>query len=316
LRGYFNSRPLRTDLREPLLRQMAEVGADPAAVRAFYDALTAVADKSEDLLTIVDDPASLDESTMAGRRLLVQRDTVRAASNWAYLLGLRLVDGLGPGTESWVPQHLAALHVLEPKRLPDKAELLRLMDRAVDLSAGAVQAKAALLEEARQMPAQDLQRLRQVTDDALRIKPDDPWNVVVGKARSLRELGRTEEAVRAYATYAEMFAASDPTAERFARTAQVFTRASGQLGLTGGAYIYALHDGDARRAGLLEGDIIVACGDNTVSDVVEFQRACSGEPQSGHDVTVKFLRLLSDGTFARATAKMRDLSSGLGVMPI
>lgn len=315
LRGAFNSRPLHTELREPLLRQMVEIGTDPAAVRGFYDALTAAVDKSEDLLAIVADPASSDDSTMAGRRLLVQRDTVRAASIWAYLMGLRLLDGLETRTEPRLPPRLAALQALEPKRLPSAAELLPLMERAAQQISDAMQAKAALLEDARHMPAQDLRRLREATDEALRIEPDDPWNVVVGKARSLRDFGRTEEAVRAYAAYAEMFAATDPTAERFSRTAQSFTRALGKLGVNGGVYVYAVRDGDARRAGLLEGDIITACGDHTVSDVAAFQKACHSQSRE-QNLVLSFLRLSSDGTFARATATTGGASLGIGIMPI
>src|SRR3954465_5650598 len=66
------------------------------------------------------------------------------------------------------------------------AELRSLMDHAVQRAAHPVPPKAALLEEARPLPEQDLKRFREPTDEALRIKPDDPWNVVAGKAQSRR----------------------------------------------------------------------------------------------------------------------------------
>jgi hypothetical protein len=53
------------------------------------------------------------------------------------------------------------------------------MDHAVQQAAGPVHTKAALLQEARPLPEQDLKRFREPTDEALRIKPDDPWNVLV-----------------------------------------------------------------------------------------------------------------------------------------
>jgi len=315
LRGAFNSQPLHTDLREPMLRQMQEINIDPSAARAFYDALVAVNDKSEDLLAIVSEPASSDASTMTGRRLLVQRDTVRAASEWAYLTGLRLLDSLEVKVEPWLAARLASLRELEPRRLPlSQTELGSLMDQTVQQAAAAMHAKAALLEEARGMPAQDLERLRKETDEALRIKPSDPWNVVVGKAKSLRDLGRTEEAVRAYAAYAEMFA-SDPTAERFSRTAQSFTREINRLGVKGGIYVYHLQDGGARRAGLLEGDIIIACGNHDVSDMPAFQKVCQEMPPGGA-LGLTFLRLLSDGTFVRGNATLHEGSLEAGLMPI
>jgi hypothetical protein len=316
LRGAFNSQPLRTELREPLLRQMQEINIDSSAARAFYDALVAVNDKSEDLLAIVNDPASSDESTITGRRLLVQRDTVRAASEWAYLTGLRLLDSLQIKVEPWLAARLASLRELEPRRLPSsQAELGSLMDQAVQQASAAMHAKAALLEEARGMQAQDLERLRKETDEALRIKPGDPWNVVVGKAKSLRNLGRTEEAVRDYAAYAEMFASTDPTAERFSRTAQSFTREMSRLGVKGGIYVYHLQDGTARRAGLLEGDIIIACGNHDVSDMPAFQKVCQERPP-GAALGLTFLRLLSDGTFVRGNATLSEGSLEAGLMPI
>jgi hypothetical protein len=315
LRGAFNSRPLHAELRAPLLRQLEEVGTDPSAARSFCDALTAVTDKSEDLLALVADPASSDNTTINGRHLAIQRDTVRAASSWAYLTGLRLLKSLGVGTDPWVTAQLASLQQLEPQHFPDPAELRSLMDRAVQQAADAVHSKTALLEEARPLPEQDLKRFQEQTDEALRIKPDDPWNVVAGKAKSLRDLGRTEEAVRAYAAYAEMFAATDPTAERFSRTAQSFTQALGQLKVKGGVYIYALENAGGRRAGLLEGDIIITYGDHKVSDMVEFQEAYRERPPAP-GLVVTFLRLLADGTFIRATATLTEASLGASLMPI
>jgi len=315
LRGAFNSRPLHAELRAPLLRQLEEVGTDPTAARSFYDALTAVIDKSEDLLALVADPASSDNSTINGCHLAIQRDTVRAASSWAYLTGLRLLRSLGVGTDPWLTAQLASLQQLEPQHFPDPAELRSLMDRAVQRAADTVHTKAALLEEARPLPEQDLKRFREQTDEALRIKPDDPWNVVAGKAKSLRDLGRTEEAVRAYAAYAEMFAATDPTAERFSRTAQFFSRALAQLHVKGGVYIYALENAGGRRAGLLEGDIIITYGNHEVNDAAEFQKAYRERPP-GPGLALTFLRLLADGTFIRATATLTEASLGANVMPI
>ena len=59
------------------------------------------------------------------------------------------------------------------------------MDHAVQRAADPVHTKAALLQEARPLPEQDLKRFREPTDEALRIKPDDLWKAVAGKAKSL-----------------------------------------------------------------------------------------------------------------------------------
>lgn len=315
LRGAFNSQPLHTELSEPLLRQMQEVRADPSAARAFYDALIAVADKSEDLLAIVADPESSDGTTIAGRRLSLQRETVRTASTWAYVTGLRVLVGLEVRNEPSLAAQLNKLQKLEPRHFPDSTEFQHLMEDTVQEAAKVVAEKAALVEEARPLPEQDLERLRSESEEALRIKPVDPWNVVVGKAKSLRDFGRTEDAVKAYAAYAEMFAASDPTAEQYSRTAQSFTRALGQLHVNGGVYIYALEDLGGRGAGLMEGDIIIAYGDQKVGDAAEFQKAFRERPPAP-GLVLTFVRLLGDGNFIKGTATLTEASLGASVMPI
>ena len=314
LRGAFNSRPLRAELREPLLRLLT-VGTDPSAVRAFYDALTTVVQKAEDLLELVAHSPSSDGSTVNGRQLSIQRDSVRATSTYAYLTGLRLLIGLGVTDESSVKAQLARLQQLEPNYVPKATDLEQLMDHAVQQMAYAVHAKAAVFEEMQPLPDQRLKQLCEFADDALRIKPDDPWNVVVGKARSLRGFGRAEEAVKAYAEYAEMFAATDPTAERYSRTAQSFTRALGHLQTEGGLFIYEVRNGGGRGAGLLDGDIIITYDGRKVVDGVDFQRAVDARPPAP-GVVLTFLRLLEDGTFVRGTATLNEASLNFSTKPI
>src|SRR3954468_4586601 len=87
--------------------------------------------------------------------------------------------------------------------------------------------------------------------------------------------------------------AIDPTAERFSRTAQFFSRALAQLHVKGGVYIYALENAGGRRAGLLEGDIIITYGNHEVNDAAEFQKAYRERPP-GPGLALTFLRLLAD----------------------
>lgn len=91
--------------------------------------------------------------------------------------------------------------------------------------------------------------------DQLTIQPTDTQEDVVKKARSLRELGRLDEAVAAFARYGEMFSA-DPTSAQYAQVAQAFTRQIGELGVGGGVYIYGIAEGSvAQAAGLEVGDM-------------------------------------------------------------
>lgn len=147
----------------------------------------------------------------------------------------------------------------------------------------------------------------------LAIQPTDPWNVVVGKAISSRQLGRIDEAIAAFARYGEMFR-TDPTAAQYSRIAQELTRQMRSLNLKGGVYIHQIAaGGSAAQKGLAVGDIVISYNGQPISNMPEFVAARDRAPKD-KPLEVTYLRL-EGKQFRRYTAIMNH-PMGAGLMPI
>ena len=160
--------------------------------------------------------------------------------------------------------------------------------------AALVQDKARLLEAQQALFNKSLEEfaaLAHQTD----ILPTDPWYVVAGKARTLRQFGRIAQSVAAYARYADMFS-SDPTAKQFSHTACQFTMVIDDLGVTGGLYVYEISPGGvAEKVGILVGDILVSYATKATPEQADLMDALKAVPK-GDPVRAEFLRLTEIGT--------------------
>ena len=141
---------------------------------------------------------------------------------------------------------MKSLKNLEPIQLINDVQANTLLDRLVDQSEKFGLEKAALLEEGKQLRNAKLEQYKEI-NELLKIKSTDSWSEVVGKAISLRQLGRITEAVAAFSRYGEMFSKTDPTAYHYSTIAQKFTIQLGMLSLEGGVYIYHIDKGSKAR---------------------------------------------------------------------
>jgi PDZ domain-containing secreted protein len=133
--------------------------------------------------------------------------------------------------------------------------------------------------------------------ESLTIQADDTPEIVVNKAIALRDLGRIDEALAAYDTYAAMFADTDPGAEQYARIAKQFTQQMDTLAVRGGAYMVGVADDSAAgRAGLMDGDIIIEANGAPVRDDVELWNILQART-IGNPVEIVYLRLDEDNVF-------------------
>ena len=152
------------------------------------------------------------------------------------------------------------------------------------------------------------------TTKLLAIQPNDPWNVVVGKAISSRQLDRLDEAISSFARYGEMFKATDPTAEQYSHVAQQFTRQMRSLNVKGGVYIHQIvPGGSAAQKGLAVGDIMISLNGQPISNMPEFvavrDRAIQGKP-----LLAEYLRL-EGNQFQRYSKSVNNLME-VELMPI
>ena len=158
------------------------------------------------------------------------------------------------------------------------------------------------------------QNLSDETAKLLAIQPNDPWNVVVGKAISSRQLDRLDEAISSFARYGEMFKATDPTAEQYSHVAQQFTRQMRSLNVKGGVYIHQIvPGGSAAQKGLAVGDIMISLNGQPISNMPEFvavrDRAIQGKP-----LLAEYLRL-EGNQFQRYSKSVNNLME-VELMPI
>lgn len=317
LRQDMNSRPLRVELGGPLMNVLIESGADVSATRFFYDQLVDVQDVSESLLANLESaarPVNRQPETQAYFRRLIrfQVERLRNRSSIAHLAGIRVLNDLDVPLPPDASMRLASLRQLEPRGLVDDATADRLLARNVAEAEQLLAERQSLGVEGERLLRKSIGEYADMAE--LKIGPEDPWNVVVGKAISLRQLGRTAEAAAAFARYAEMFGPTDPTAERYAATAQQFTVQLPRLGTDGGVYLYRVSGSDrAAKGDLRVGDIVTSWGGREVSSMPDLLGAVQANP--GGTVRVDYFRL-KGSRFEPRTTTVRGGGVPGGFMPI
>ncbi len=172
-----------------------------------------------------------------------------------------------------------------------------------------------LLEIADELRDGDLACLAR-TDDELIVVDGDTWETVIGKAISLRDLGRYGEAIEAFERYGQMFGSTDPTAETYSAIAQEFTEwiAVGETPARG-IYVFHVESGLAADGVVLESDIIIGIDGREVASKEEFEAAMSDRDVD--EATELVVLRFGDGRFARLELELPPSSTfGLGVMSI
>lgn len=318
LRGAFSSRPLY-EVREPLIQVLIEGNADAERVRAFYSSLAEVQDVSESLLqelstAATQTPVDLKVTTHYKKRVKLAVKRLLNRSETAYLSGLMVLDSLKIQLPN-AKEHLSSLQHLEPRQLISREELTQLLAAQLKEAERLVAERAVIVEEAKHLQDTALDEYAKL-NERLVIKTSDPWNVVVGKAVSLRQLGRTTEAVAAFSRYADMFSEKDPTAKQYSRTAQQFTIQLDKLDISGGVYLYeVVQGGVADHVGLKVGDIIIGYGDRTIANMNDITIALH-DNSIGNSVRLTYLRMSDAGVFYRQTVTVNSGSLGVGMITI
>ena len=257
LRQAMNSSPLRIEFGQSLIQNLKESGIDPVKVNKFYDQLAEVQRVTESLFDTLSYVASTSvqddkkQSDYNNRRINLAFNILKNRSVIAYVQGLQILKDLKDNYK-YIPDNainkLKSLKNLEPIQLINDVQANTLLDRLVDQSEKFGLEKAALLEEGKQLRNAKLEQYKEI-NELLKIKSTDSWSEVVGKAISLRQLGRITEAVAAFSRYGEMFSKTDPTAYHYSTIAQKFTIQLGMLSLEGGVYIYHIDKGSKARQG-------------------------------------------------------------------
>jgi tetratricopeptide (TPR) repeat protein len=332
LRQIFADTALPNSASPSLAALVSESVVNPFDIQFFYDQLNEINIISNNILRHLERlsrTANEDKAWVSLQQdiLAVEVQTLLNRSQLAYLTSLRIFSDLKNSYPD-MPIVLETLLYLEPRSLVSPNEVNRHFDEYLRQSLNLVTIRAGLFETGQKLVNADLDAYTAVSAD-LAIRDDDPWNIVIAKAISLRQLGRITESVAAFARYGEMFSTSDDTAERYSQIAQQFTLQAESLGIIYGAiYIYEVLPGTpAAKAGLSAGDIIVEFdGQNLTGPIfadgeemtaIEFMQTALQNMTIGEEIPVAYLRLSEDGTFTRtAITLVAEGLFGFGLMPI
>lgn len=319
LRTTFNSYPLRTDLEAALIQVLVDGNLNPDRVNAFYKSLREAQYQSEALLETMADTAltsSESEERIAyqKRKLSFAINMLKNRSELAYLSAWVVLNSL----EISIPElndKIAALRFLKPNRILSNTEISQLRQEYLAESTQLLSERYILIAEAKKLAESILTRF-EALEERLKIQPTDNWSQVSGKARTLRQFGRTTDAIAAFYQYGEMFSDKDPGAKQYAKVAQAFTMQIATLKVEAGLYIYeGSKSSIAEKAGFKVGDIIVDYNGKVMKEMDNLITSLR-DSQKEELVKITFLRLNDDSSFTRETRTVTGGMIGIGFMPI
>ena len=309
LKANFNQYSLETNIDSALLSILQVSEAPPEKISQFYNSVAEVHDSTNRLINEITQltGSNLNKPENIAHfqeRIAVTIALIKSRSKIAYVHGLLAIAPLA-NSSSNIDTRLSGLQNLEPRHLIEQNQAEQLLSNEILQRKQLIRAQQVSLED-----AQDL------LDDNLVIQATDSWNVVVGKAIALRQLGQQERAIEAFADYGEMFSDTYPSTEQYVKTAQQFTRQVKDLNVQGGAYIYELDPaGAAINSGIQVGDIVIHYDDFKIETMDQLSQALESTHQK-QSVTVTFLRLLEDGNFIKQNLQINGSSLGANLMPI
>ncbi|HEU4886569.1 MAG TPA: PDZ domain-containing protein [Thermoanaerobaculia bacterium] len=316
LRQAISSVPLRVEAATLATQLVPTAAVSSDDLTAYYGQLREAVYRTDVLLTSIEAGADRKAADpVAIRRVDLARRGLEVQSELAYVHGLKVLAAM-PAEASAHGVTIGALANLTPRQLVDARTAQAHIARVGSVLATLRGEKAKLPEQMRSARDAELTRGLAESERSLTIDAVDPWNIVVAKAMSLRQLGRTDDAIAAYARYGSMFAATDPGAAMYARIAQAFTRQTAPLGVHGGVYVFQIDPGPAASGGVRVGDILVRYAGEAITSLPELDAATTKHERDA-DVAVVFLRYREDTErFLRLERRFRPGKLGAGFMPI
>lgn len=262
LRHALNGHPLRQEFGRALVEILLRTDLQEA-----YEALAYCLSDAEEVQWAEELVfQNLEDSAQATTQQDIEYVRQRAALCFATLFNrakiyhvraLRLLNALQPKDD--VLEGLLQLHLLQPRKTLNQQECNELLSGLITEMAHLMQQRAQLLDIRTQERDQRLQEGFDAIEQQVTIFPTDTWEEVIIKARILRDFGRTEDAVNAFALCPSMFAGTNPEAVEYSRVAIAFTIQMEQFPLKGGLYLSKIDlNGFAHAAGLRMGDIAIS----------------------------------------------------------
>jgi hypothetical protein len=316
LRQAFNSRPLKKDLVNWLYLQNAEINdLDLHRLKAWDSYQLYVEDSTESLLKLLHeslsdrdfhDPSYLEQYQ---NKITLAACKIENLSAIAYLTGISILKQLNiklPKVELTIEN----LKYLSPRTIPSQSEIDLLLQAKCQIEGELLLARGTITLNDQTLLNRKFQEYADI-DKLLEIHPTDTQAEVVGKAVSLRQFGRIEEAIEAYSKYGRMFPDAEPPTRQYVATAQAFTRQIAELDVIGGIYIYQVFAGQlVQQAGIIVGDIITHCDRKPITNPNEMAAALTAIADDAKPI-LTYIRLQPEGYFTRATIAIEGKPLGI-----
>lgn len=321
LRHQLNSYSLPSSPEPFFFKLISSLGVDPTITQNFYHQLGQVQWATETLLGILLDRTKQDlkdeEQTMQqNNRLGIAINTLDNYTHLTHLFGLRILIHL-PSTHTDATIQLASLANLSPREIVNIETWHNLYFELVQDFTASTCVRADHVDKAIDLRDLTLEEYKKI-NEMLNVNPADEQHVVIGKAISLRQLGRLEDAIGAFKKCGEMFEGSDPSIKKYVWTACNFTQQSSHLGITDGAvYIYDIvKKSNAKKAGLSIGDIIVEFDGREIRHINDIKEEFEKLPVN-RNIELKYLRLTEENIFLCQRSIISGAETvGIYVMPI
>jgi tetratricopeptide (TPR) repeat protein len=316
LRQAFNSRPLKKDLVNWLYLRNAEIDdLDSYRLKAWDSYQLYVEDSTESLLKLLHE--SLSDRDFQNPIYLEQYQNkitlaackIENLSAIAYLTGLSILQQLNVKPTE-LELTFENLQYLEPREITSQTEIDLLINEKIKIEIELLSARGNLAMQAQTLLDRKFQEYADL-NKLLEIHPTDTQAEVVGKAVSLRQFGRIEEAIEAYSKYGRMFPDAEPPTRQYVATAQAFTRQIAELDVIGGIYIYQVFAGQlVQQAGIIVGDIITHCDRKPITNPNEMAAALTAIADDAKPI-LTYIRLQPEGYFTRATIAIEGKPLGI-----
>jgi len=319
LRSILADTPLKLIEPSLLTELLLDTRVPAATATTFVDALVAIDDRYGQLLDALGEVGEPELCSSSLAQEFQERNSdilvalVETQSEVAFALGQSVLAQTGQPTAN-MNARLSSLRILEPRNLPSANQANAAAATAVADYELALATRSDLNTLGVELLDANLECYIAINRD-LSISADDPWNMVVAKAISLRQLGRQDEAIAAFELYRQMFSSSDPTADRYAATAQTFTEEMDSFSVVDGAvYVWAIEPG-TQAAGRVEvGDVVIELNNQAVRSVPDFERALAA--RDGVEALVMLVLRLDAGRFTLVEFEFEPVTIGISVMPI
>lgn len=316
LRQSLNSIPLRQEFGRSMVENLVNSGLKESdLIFRYIDELNEVQRAEQVLIESMESLSNSKDTCFAQLdRVSLGWLSLRNKAFFCNLYSLQLITSLQVSNKIEINSRLSYHTYLRPNKLFDASSFTALLYQGTEEMYQLVEKKKENITALESCRDRQLEKYKTLVSP---ITPEDTWENVITKALIFRDLGRYEEAISAFEYYGKTFSATDPTADKYAKTAIAFTKEMHVLKIEGGVYIWKTEQGShAEKANIIVGDIVIAIN-GTMINKFEDMRKYLLNISPNTPLKLLLLRYNSEAhSFEKITIEVPGKPIGISYMPI